>query len=108
MTKKERTFLVDGLKKLAADIAGLASVLEGAEAPPEQKQDPPAVESAPEPAKVYTFEEVRAILAEKSRKGFRAEVKGLLAKRNVEQLSDITDSDELAALVKEAEGIGNG
>lgn len=107
MTKKERTFLVDGLKKLAADIAGLAGVLEGSEAT-EQKQDPPAVESAPAPVKVYTFEEVRAILAEKSRKGFRAEVKGLLAKRNVEQLSDITDPDELAALVKEAEGIGNG
>lgn len=107
MTKKERTFLVDGLKKLAADIAGLASVLEGAEAP-EQKQDPPAVETAPESEKVYTFEEVRAILAEKSRKGFRAEVKGLLAKRNVEQLSDIKDPNELAALVKEAEGIGNG
>ena len=107
MTKKERSFLVDGLKKLCADIAAIACALEGDEAP-EQKQDPPHEEPAPVPEKVYTFEEVRSILAEKSRKGFRAEVKGLLAKRNVAQLSDITDPNELAALVKEAEGIGNG
>ncbi len=107
MTKKERSFLVDGLKKLSADITALARALEGDEAP-EQKQESPAEEPAPVPAKVYTFEEVRSILAEKSRKGFRAEVRGLLAKRNVEQLSDIKDPNELAALVKEAEGIGNG
>lgn len=107
MTKKERSFLAEGLKRLCADIASIACALEDGEIP-EQKQDPPAVESAPEPEKVYTFEEVRSILAEKSRKGFRAEVKGLLAKRNVEQLSDITDPNDLAALVKEAEGIGNG
>ena len=35
-------------------------------------------------------------------------MKGLLAKRRVEQLSDIKDPKELAALVKEAEGIGIG
>ena len=68
----------------------------------------PAEASDPEPEKVYTFEEARSILAEKARNGFRAEVKGLLAKRNAEQLSDIKDPKELAALVKEAEGIGIG
>ena len=68
----------------------------------------PVQEPAPAPEKVYTFEEARGILAEKARNGFRAEVKGLLAKRHVEQLSDITDPKELAALVKEAEGIGIG
>jgi len=67
-----------------------------------------AEEPAPEPEKVYTFEEARSILAEKARNGFRAEVKGLLAKRHAEQLSDIKDPKELAALVREAEGIGIG
>ena len=44
-----------------------------------------------------------AVLAEKARSGFRAEVKALLAKRNVNQLSEITDPLELGALVMEAE-----
>ena len=107
MTKKERSFLAEGLKRLCADIAAIACALEDGENP-KQKQDPPAEASVSEPEKVYTFEEVRSILAEKSRNGFRAEVKALLTKRNVEQLSDITDPKELALLVKEAEGIGNG
>ena len=59
----------------------------------------------PSPRSSYTFEEARAVLAEKARSGFRAEVKALLAKRNVEQLSDITDPAELTALVMEAEQI---
>ena len=83
MTKNEKQVLLDGLRKLAADVADLASTLEGIEAT-SQKQDVPAEESAPAaaeetPAKVYTYEEVRSILAEKSRTGYRAEVKALLA-----------------------------
>ena len=66
----------------------------------------PAVEEAP--AKVYTYEEVRAVLAEKSRTGFRAEVKAILTAHGVKQLSDVKDPDEFAAIVAEAEGIGNG
>ncbi len=155
MTKKERTFLAEGLKKLCADIAAIACAIEGDEVPeakpeptaekaraPEkarsgkteamkkaEESTPPSAEAAaaekraegqvlptekdtesapPVPEKTYTFEEVRGILAEKSRSGFRAEVKGLLAKRHVNQLSEITDPEELAQLVREAEGIGIG
>ena len=122
MTKKERSALVEGLTKLCADIAAIACALEGdgasrdSPAPAPEEADSTAVQElpvekpgpAPAPEKVYTFEEVRGILAEKARSGFRAEVKGLLAKRHVEQLSDIKDPKELAALVKEAEGIGIG
>ena len=107
MTKKEKQVLIDGLKKLSGDVADLAALLEGSEAP-EKKQDVPAKEEAPVPAKVYTYEEVRAILAEKSRTGFRAEVKALLTAHGVKQLSDVKDPAEFAALVAEAEGIGNG
>ena len=122
MTKKERSALVEGLTKLCADIAAIACALEGdgtsrdSPAPEPKETDPVAAQESPveepaeasEPEKVYTFEEARGILAEKARSGFRGEVKGLLAKRHVEQLSDITDPKELAALVKEAEGIGIG
>ena len=112
MTKKDKQVLIDGLKKLSADVADLAALLEGTEAPA-KTQDAPAKEPAPAaveeaPAKVYTYEEVRAVLAEKSRTGFRAEVKAILTAHGVKQLSDVKDPDEFAAIVEEAEGIGNG
>ena len=112
MTKKDRTVLIEGLKKLSADVAEIASLLEGAEAPA-KKQDEPAEIPAPAheeaaPAKACAYEEVRAILAEKSRTGFRAEVKALLTAHGVKQLSEVTDPDVYAALAAEAEAIGNG
>ena len=112
MTKKEKQVLIDGLRKLAADVADLATTLEGTEVE-SQKKDIPAEEPAPvvaeeAPAKVYTYEEVRAILAEKSRTGFRAEVKALLTAHGVKQLSDVKTPEEFAAIVAEAEVIGNG
>ena len=51
---------------------------------------------------------VRAILAEKSRTGFRAEVKAILTAHGVKQLSDVKSPEEFAAIVAEAEVIGNG
>ena len=41
MTEKDKEVLIDGLKKLAADMAGLAATLEGTEGPT-QTQDVPA------------------------------------------------------------------
>ena len=112
MTNKEKHVLIDGLRKLAADVADLASMLGDAESTP-QKQDVPAEEPSPAateevPAKEYTFEEARAILAEKVRKGFRREVKAILNAHGVNQLSDIEDAHVLDAIVAEAEVIGNG
>ena len=106
MTKKDKQVLIDGLKMLSADVAELAALLEGTEAPA-KKQDVPAEEEAPAPAKVYTYEEVRAILAEKSRTGFRAEVKAILTAHGVKQLSDVKTPEEFAASVAEAEVLGN-
>ena len=83
----------------------------GADTGQTKKQDVPAApepEQAAEPAKVYTYEEVRAILAEKSRTGFRAEVKALLTAHGVKQLSEVTDPEVYAAIVAESEEIGNG
>ena len=71
-----------------------------------EETSPAATEEAP--AKVYTYEEVRAILAEKSRTGFRAEVKAILTAHGVKQLSDVQTPEEFAAIVAEAEVIGNG
>ena len=59
-----------------------------------------------EEPKTATMEEVRGLLAEKSRNGFRAEVKALLTAHGVEKLSEITDPAELGKLLGEADQIG--
>lgn len=138
MKKKELAVLIDGLRKLSALAAEIAASLAGEETPAnksvpasdeaapekeiadvplenagspapagEAESQTPEAEPAP-PAKTYTREEVRGILAEKARAGFREEVKALLTSRGVKQLSEITDPVALAALVTEAESIGNG
>lgn len=86
-----------------------------------QSANEPAAEAPSEPApvkqtetakteteapKTATMEEVRGLLAEKSRSGFRAEVKALLTAHGVEKLSEITDPVELGKLQEEAGKIG--
>ena len=56
--------------------------------------------------KTATLNDVRTLLAEKARTGFRAEVKALLTAHGAKQLSDITDPVELGAMMAEAEKIG--
>lgn len=56
--------------------------------------------------KTLSLEDVRAVMADKSRKGYMAEVKALLTKRGVTKLSDV-DPNEYAALLAEVEVIGN-
>ena len=86
-----------------------------------QSANEPAAEAPSEPApvkqtetakteteapKIASMEEVRGLLAEKSRSGFRAEVKALLTAHGVEKLSEITDPVELGKLKAEAEELG--
>ena len=68
----------------------------------------PYIIAAKEETKTYSLEEVRRILADKSRAGYRAEVKALLTAHGASRLSDITDPAALSALALEAEVIGNG
>ena len=105
MKKSEITVLIEGFRKLSADAAAIAALLTDS-LPPSKTQETPAEEEMPK--MVYSKEEVRAILADRSRSGFRAEVKALLTAHGAKQLSDITDPEELAALAAEAEVIGNG
>ena len=70
-----------------------------------QLSEAPAPQEAEAP-KTATLEEVRGLLAEKSRSGFRAEVKALLTAHGVEKLSEISDPAELGWLLRKAEKIG--
>lgn len=63
----------------------------------------PATPTEPAPTK----EDVRAILAEMSSRGFTAQVKELLRQHGAATLSGI-DPSEYAALIKDAEGLANG
>lgn len=65
------------------------------------KKDTKAAKQEPE-EKLLTLEEVRAVLAEKSRSGHTEEVRELLAKHGADKLSEI-DPAEYAALLAEAE-----
>lgn len=110
MTKKDKMVLIDGLMKLSANLAEIAARLEDAKAtekaPSAAPKPEPALEKAPEPEKQYTYEEVRAVLAEKARNGFRDEVKALLAAYGMKRLSDAIDQPEVyTAMMMEAEGI---
>ena len=60
-----------------------------------------------EGGKALTLEEVRAILAEKSRDGFTAQIRDLLLKYGAKKLSEV-DPASYKALVADAEVLGNG
>jgi len=70
---------------------------------PEQKS--PAKKEKPKPE--IKLEDVRAVLAEKSRAGHTAEVRDLLQKYGAAKLSAV-DPANYEALMKDAEVIGNG
>lgn len=61
-------------------------------------------EKPKEEKKSVTLEEVRAVLAEKSRLGKTAEVKALLTRFGVNKLSEL-DASKYDELLKETEGI---
>ena len=102
MTANDKIVLLDGLTKLAEDAVSLAAFLKAITT---DNGEPDDTAQTTAPAKEYTYEEARAILAEKSRLGHRAEVKAILTKYGVKQLSDVTDPKLLATLVAEAEAI---
>lgn len=62
--------------------------------------------STEEEKKSVSLEDVRAVLAEKSRRGFTEEVKEIISKHGADRLSGIYPS-EYESLLSEAEVIGN-
>ena len=106
MKKTEKAILIEGLRKLSADAAEIADALEGRTAAAAEPEPEPQPETQPE--QKVTYEDMRAVLAEKSRAGYRAEVKALLTAHGADHLSKITDPAEMAQVIKEAQVIGNG
>ena len=95
----EMAAAIEDLRKGAAAISDTADWLS------EQflGRDPVAVE--PEPAEpALTLEAVRAVLADKSRAGFTAQIRSLLQKYGADKLSGI-DPANYNALLTDAEGL---
>jgi predicted Zn-dependent peptidase len=98
----ELSLLVKELNQCGETLIGisqsLSSMFSSSDEPPE----------TPEPdEKAITLEEVRAVLAEKSRDGHTAKIRELLQKYGADKLSEINASD-YPALLAEAEVLGNG
>ena len=94
------------LRDIAASINDIANWLTGtfsADTEPEADAAP----TAKEPEPVLAFEDVRAILADKSREGFTAQIRDLLQKYGAKKLSEV-DAKHYKALIADVEGLSNG
>ena len=98
---------IEELRTAAASINAAADWLyqqfSGDDDKAQATEAPAKKESKPE----LKLEDVRAVLAEKSRAGHTAEVRALLQKYGAAQLSEI-DPANYEALLQDAEVIGNG
>jgi len=105
----EMSLVVTELRTAAKSLIGVADALTdlfsgsgGIKPPGQQKTATTAAKEKP-----LTIEAVRAVLAEKSRSGYTAEVRTLLGKHGASKLSGI-DPAKYPMLVAEAEVLGNG
>ena len=111
--------VVSDLRSLADSMQAVAdTVAQGGQEQPDQtteekpaqkpekktaaKRAEPSTEAPAPDAKLLTLEEVRAVLAEKSRAGHTAEVRALLLKHGADKLSEV-DPVEYPALLADAE-----
>ncbi len=106
---------VSELKRCGEILIGVSETLtelfsaaepDSQEPPKKPKAAKEEKESEPE-AKAPALEEVRAVLADRSRQGYTAEVKEILRCHGAEKLSAV-DPAEYAAVLAEAEVLGNG
>lgn len=104
----ELSILIDELKYCGETLIGISQGLSElfSGAAENQKSDEPTTvteeQSKTAEEKVLTLEEVRAVLAEKSRAGFTDQIREILVKHGAEKLSAVNPS-EYEAVLKEAE-----
>lgn len=98
--------LVEDVRAVADDLQSIAAAMTGEETSVvvEEITAMPAQEESAE--KQVRLEDVRVVLAAKSRAGHTAEVRWLLQKYGASKLSKI-DPQNYEALLRDAEGLGN-
>ncbi|MBR7927080.1 rRNA biogenesis protein rrp5 [Aerococcaceae bacterium zg-ZUI334] len=95
--------VVDDLKNLSVNLDALCQALEGQAEQPQLTVSSP---SAEEKIDKVTLEDVRVVLADKSRLGFTKEVKAIITDLGATKLSDVKPQD-YPSLLKKVEGLGN-
>ena len=95
--------LIDDVRAVADDLQAIVAAMASDEPAAEPTETP--VQEAPV-EKAIRLEDIRAVLAAKSRDGYGAQVRELIAKHGGSKLSDI-DPSEYGAMLKEAEVFGN-
>ena len=98
---------IEELRNAAAAITDVANWLAEMFSTTATVDDTQESESVSLSEPVLTLEQVRAVLADKSRMGFTAEIRTLLQKYGAAKLSGI-DPANYMALVTDAEGLGDG
>lgn len=89
-------------------LTELFSAAEPESQEPQKKPRAAKKESQSEPdTKAPALEDVRAVLADKSRQGYTAKIKEILRRHGAEKLSAVDPAD-YAAVLAEAEVLGNG
>ena len=108
----ELSMLVDELKKCGETLISISEELTGmfssakTEKQSAKKNVSKGEEQKESVEKIPTLEDVRAVLADKSRAGFTEQVKELLKKHGADKLSAV-DPTEYKALLADAEVLGN-
>jgi hypothetical protein len=100
--------LIEDVRAVADDLQTIADAMASDEptAPTEPAETPIPEKPEPEPEKAIRLEDVRAVLAAKSRDGYGAQVRDLIKKHGGTKLSDI-DPSEYGAMLQEAEVFGH-
>lgn len=107
LAKDEKENLSVALANCGRVLLQIAETLGRDEEPAqEEKVEIPAEVQTPPEKKAVTMEDVRAVLAEKSRAGLTAEVRELLKKHGAGKLSDVPSAD-YEMLLAEAEVLGH-
>ena len=100
----EIAMTIEELRNAAAAITDSANYLTQLFSSENTDTQPEA--SAPVQKSALTLEQVRAVLSEKSRAGYTANVRKLLQKYGASKLSQV-DPSNYEALIRDAEVIGN-
>lgn len=100
--------LIEDVRAVADDLQTIADAMASDEpaAEPTEKPVQETLAEKSEPDETIRLEDVRAVLAAKSRDGYGAQVRELIAKHGGSKLSDI-DPSEYGAVLKEAEVFGH-
>ena len=96
--------VIEDIRSLGDSLQVLADAMAGGDAAEQTKTKAKPASKAEQRA--ITLEDVRKVLAEKSRAGFTNEVKAIITAHGSDKLSDINQA-EYEPVLKEAEVIGN-